>query len=100
MKYSYLSVYLLHVKLNKCLICSSYSCLACLILIFGVRELTSVLSDLLLDSMKYGPGNRPYWEMKERRVVCPDLIRPQEGTGSKSKKTVCEPTSSPNNQFP
>ena len=31
----------------------------------------------VLDNMKYGPGNRPYWEMKEGRVQSryPDLIR-------------------------
>ena len=31
----------------------------------------------VLDDMKFGPGNRPYWEMKEGRAKCryPDLIR-------------------------
>ena len=31
----------------------------------------------VLDNMKHGPGNRPYWEMKEGWVPCryPNLIR-------------------------
>ena len=31
----------------------------------------------VLDNMKFGPGNRPYWEMKEGRTKCryPDLLR-------------------------
>ena len=32
---------------------------------------------VLLDNDKFGPGNRPYWEMKEGRVSFryPDLLR-------------------------
>ena len=57
----------------------------------GVQDKTSKLSDMstppvtdakvgrrsVLGDMKYGPGNRPYWEMKEGRVQSryPNLMR-------------------------
>ena len=36
-----------------------------------------MVGDNLLDDNKFGPGNRPYWEMKEGRVSTwyPGLLR-------------------------
>ena len=38
--------------------------------------------------MKFGPGNRPYWEMKEGRAKCryPDLIRALSAEQDPSRK--------------
>ena len=37
----------------------------------------NISGDIMLDSMKFGPGNRPYWETKEGRTQSryPDLLR-------------------------
>ena len=31
----------------------------------SLRNLLPIRSPILLDDNKFGPGNRPYWEMKE-----------------------------------
>ena len=43
-----------------------------------------------MDNMKFGPGNRPYWEMKEGRAQTryPDLLRTLSKVRDPSQKRL------------
>ena len=50
----------------------------------------NLISSVVLDDDKFGPGNRPYWEMKEGRVSTryPGLLRALSRTQDPKKRRL------------